>query len=152
MTAARHRMLLVCVAVATLTSACASAPQRPVVNVALAHVRSAELDAANSLYELTLTQAGEEFGAGTLNEDAFRRIYAAGANLHRALTLAAAEQRLYLAGANNLSTYDAAFVKLKQSRRDLELTAERAHRNVFDKPASLRHVPRERILMALSLR
>ena len=124
-----RRMLLVCVAVIAASACATSPPQQPKINVALARVRSAELDATYTYYSTTLTQAGEDYTANVLDVDAFRRIYAAGANLHRAYTLAAAEQKLYLAGGNNTPTYDAAFAELKSSRTNLELVNEKAHRH-----------------------
>lgn len=122
------RVFLLCVAACALLTSCAAAPQRPTtVNVSLAHVRSAELDAAALYYETTLAQAAAEYADDKLDAGAFRRIYAAGENLHRALTLAHSEHKLYLVAGTNLSAYDAAFAELKRARTNLEVTWSAAH-------------------------
>src|SRR5687768_8539435 len=68
------------------------------IDTQFASLRTAELDVANSIYESTLTQAATDHRAGKLSDDQLARVYTASAELYRAMTIAHAEHKLYLAG------------------------------------------------------
>lgn len=133
-----HRSVITVVVVALgvhWLAACATTtkPLPPVIDLTAAQVYSAELTAAQTFHETTLTVAGDEHRAGTLSDDNLARLIVAGDALVSSMRNYNAEIKLYLiTGNDNTLSFNSARVNVAKDRLSLSLLWEAVHHDNTD--------------------